>query len=312
MTVDPGNIATRDAGANLPPLVLNTALLGTAPMGRKLELAAASGFTGVEVWLHEVAPDMLTDADAAELEARFGITADRAPLDTAGLLSGARRLGLAFDGLLPAADAMTRWSHALDDALIKRFAGMLDVAVTLGCRYLVLPTVTTTGTLGDVAGSLGELAGIARERGVRLGLEPIGHSPVMSTVAQALTVLERSGAGSEEAGIVLDAFQFFRAGQSLTDLAPLAPGQIAAVQINDAIDLPREALFGNRHRDYPGHGIFDVAGFCAAVLALGHDGPFAVEIINPALMAQPPKVTSREAFRSSAGVLQGAAASVAA
>lgn len=294
------------APGGVPPLVLNTALLGPLPMETKYDLAVAQGFAGVEVWLHEVAPQLLGDDDADELERRFAIRLDGGPVDKEALAERGRRLGFVVDGLIPGPDVLLRWSDRLDDSLVARLTRTMEVCAMLGARYLVLPAIAATGSRRTIAASLAELAPIARGHGLRLGLEPIGQSPLMPTVADALAVLDLSRLDVDSAGIILDTFHFFRAGQTVGDLAPLCPERIAAVQINDALNLPLNTLLGSRHRDYPGRGIFDVTAFCAAVLECGWRGPFAVEVLNPELLAQPPADTCRDAFATGSKTLREA------
>ena len=83
--------------------------------------------------------------------------------------------------------------------------------------------------------------------------------------------------GHEGAGIILDAFHFFRGGNRLDILPHINPTSIVAVHLDNAMDLPLHELVGYRHRVYTGDGVFDVEGFCRALFHIGYRGPY-VEI----------------------------------
>ena len=86
-------------------------------------------------------------------------------------------------------------------------------------------------------------------------------------------------------------------------LGAIEPGQIVTVQINDAEDRPLEQLFGHEHRLHPGQGIFDVRGFCAALLAQGYDGPFVAEVMNETYWQQDSGTVCVEAYAACRTVL---------
>ncbi len=287
-------------------LCLNTITLRHAPtLAQRLRLAAEAGYQGVELWFHEVAPQELGAADRREAARRYGVDFERlsGPGDSAAAL--ARRHGLQIAGLCPPSSAAVRWTQSLAATrapLRRTFA----LAAELGAAYVVLP-VLQDAPLASLAAHLGELAALAGEHGVRAGLEPVGHVGTHNRIEHGLAILERSGAG-RHAGLVVDAFHFFRAGQELADLRGLDAAQIVAVHLNDALDLPREQLLGHRHRAYPGHGIWDVAGFCRALLASGFDGPFVTEILNEAYWRDDPREVCETAYRSSRDTLRAAAA----
>ena len=248
----------------VPPIFLNTATIKNASLAEKVSLARQCGFDGLEMWVQEIAPQLLSEADVAVGAARYMLDEVAADVDPVALSELLDRNELAIDGVIPGSDVLQRWSGELDAGLIDSLAATMRTCATLGVRYLVLPTIADEGSLERVALNLREIGALAREHGIRLGLEPIGQTRLVNGVKDALVVLETAGL-DDAAGIILDAFHFFRAGQDLSDLATLQSDRIVAVQINDAIEMPLESMFGNRHRDFPGEGIFDVTGFCEAV-----------------------------------------------
>lgn len=286
----------------LPGIFLNTITIKNAPLADKFALASRFGFSGLEMWAHEVAPQVLSEADVREGHDRYQVRAQAAREDPAVIRGQAERAGLVIDGVIPGADVLMRWSDRLDRPLLAALGATIRACAALGGRYVVMPTLGERGPLGLVAENLRDVGHLAREHGVHLGLEPMGHCRVVDGVGDALEVLDMAALG-DTAGIILDAFHFFRAGQDLTALSQLGADQIVCVQINDAVAMPVDSLFGHRHRDFPGHGMFDIAGFCDAVRARGYTGPFTVEILNPSIWSQPPEQVCERAFAASAGVL---------
>lgn len=287
---------------HLPPIVLNTGLIGREPFANKVRLARRLGFAGLEMFAHEVVPRALSRADCEAGAARFGF--DRAPpdIDADEVNMHLAENGMTIDGLIPGADLLQRWSIRLDDDLVASLEATMRATADLGVRYLVLPTIAEHSSLDQVADSLSEIAPLARRHGLLLGLEPIGQTPVVRTIKDALTVLDRADL-DHEVGIVLDSFHFFRAGQHLADLAPLTPERIVTVQVNDAVPQAVEKLMGNRHRTFPGEGQFDVTGFCATLFEKGYCGAFAVEILNPELSSIPAEKFCRHAIATTRDVL---------
>lgn len=290
-----------------PSLLFNTAAIHETSLTDKISLARRAGFDGLEVWAHEVVPQLLSRNDLQADRERFGFTAPAAYVEPASVTRALDEQRLTIDGLVPGTDVLRRWTGNLDDELIERINGTIAVCAELGIRYLVLPTVAEQGSHNQVAANLREIGAVARAHAVRLGLEPMGQSALIPGVKDALSVLDAAGLGDTGA-LVLDAFHFFRAGQPLTELASVAAEQIAVVQINDAVALPRQRLLGNRHRTFPGEGIFDVVGFCEALFKLGYHGRFSVEVLNPALCLQPADVVCRRAYRTALTVLSAAGA----
>lgn len=287
--------------AKLPPIHLNTLTIKDASLRDKFRLARDAGFAGLEVGIGDVAPHLLTEMDKIEGRERYLLESNEVETDNVATAIAAAP-GLIVDGVMPGTDVMMRWAHQLDDGLLQSLDETCRTCAELAGRYVVLPALTDDGTPSDIARNLREIGALARKYQVRLGLEPMGHARVVNTVSTALDVLDRAALGSG-AGIILDAFHFFRAGEGLQNLASLPSDRIVAVQINDAISLPRAELFGNRHRTFPGRGVFNVVGFCGAVLERGYKGPFTIEVMNPSIWSLSAQEICREAFECGAAVL---------
>jgi len=290
---------------SLPPIYLNTVLIKDLPLHTKIRLAAENGFDGIEMWVNDSAPQLLTLDDRQLALERYEWDCKSTYENPDSTVEALQDNKLVFDGIIPGMDILQRWSEGLDEELLESIGRTFKICALLGGRYVVLPILAEQGSLASIASNLSEIASLAAENNVQIGLEPIGHAQLFNSVKDALAVLEAADTGGT-AGIVLDSFHYFRAGQELSDLRLLAKEQIMTVQLNDALDMPVQALLGTKHRYYPGSGIFNVAGFCEAVLSLGYDGPFTVEIMNSQLWSKPAEEICRKAFDACVSVLSQA------
>lgn len=173
----------------------------------------------------------------------------------------------------------------------------IDEAAELGAACLVL----VAGGLPDnskklsaarehAAGAIGELVPYARQRNVRLALEPMhpmycADRGVLSTLRQALDVA--AAHPPDAVGVVVDTFhlwwdpeiggQIARAGRA---------DRIAGFQVSDFLQpLPADVLLG---RAMMGDGVIDFGPLCRAVTAAGYAGDVEVEIFNADVWAADP------------------------
>lgn len=170
----------------------------------------------------------------------------------------------------------------------------LDEAAALGTDTLVLVvgglpegSRDLPGARERVAEGLAALVPHARDRGVRLALEPMhplycADRGVLSTLGQALDLAERFSPA--EVGVVVDTFHVWW-DPELDALVERAGDRIASYQVGDWITpLPPDALLS---RGVPGDGHVDFAATTARVAATGYAGDVEVEIFNADLWAAP-------------------------
>jgi sugar phosphate isomerase/epimerase len=167
----------------------------------------------------------------------------------------------------------------------------IDEAATLEAACLVLVpgglpegSRDLKGARARVADAVAELAPHARERGVRLALEPLhpmycADRSVISTLRQALDL------APPEVGVVVDAFHVWW-DPDVGEQIARAGRRIASFQVCDfPRSLPADLLLG---RTMMGDGVIDFAPLVAAVDAAGYEGDIEVEIFNAALWAADP------------------------
>ncbi|MFG2757325.1 sugar phosphate isomerase/epimerase family protein [Streptomyces wuyuanensis] len=232
------------------------------------EACARLGVPGVGLWREPV--QMYGVAAAARLVRDAGLTVTT----------------LCRGGFLTAAEPAAR-RRALDD---NRAA--VDEAAVLGTDTLVLVSGglppgsrDLPGARERIAEGVGVLAPYARERGVRLAIEPLhpmfaADRCAVSTLGQALDIAERFPA--DEVGVVVDTYHVWWDDRAPADVARAgAGGRIHSFQLADWVTpLPAGVLNG---RGQLGDGAVDLRAWREQVDAAGYSGPFEVELFNEGL-----------------------------
>jgi sugar phosphate isomerase/epimerase len=130
-----------------------------------------------------------------------------------------------------------------------------------------------------IAAGFRRLCRRAAEHGLRVGLEFMPYS-ALRTLDHARAIVEASGA--DNAGLILDAWHWHRAGADLDALLALRDVPVVSVQIGDALadPLPDLRLEGRHHRLLPGQGAVDLPGFLSALEEAGIRAPLSVEVLS--------------------------------
>ncbi len=162
-----------------------------------------------------------------------------------------------------------------------------DEAAALGADSLVMVVGGCAGIdLDDarkmVADGVAALVPYARERGVRIGLEPLhpmyaADRSVLNTIGQALEMASYYTAN--EVGVILDTFHIWW-DPRVTELIAQAAGRIYGFHVSDWLNPLPDVLLG---RGLMGDGVIDNPGLRALVEQAGYSGPIEVEIFNQAL-----------------------------
>jgi sugar phosphate isomerase/epimerase len=230
------------------------------PAEELVRAAAATGFRGVGIdWFS------LRDAE------RRGVCSE-------SLAESAAALGLTWtdmSALGVGADA------ARDERAAASMARRCSV-LGIGVCGLVISVAPDDSVYDRIA----RFAGTFAAAGVRLALEFVPYTEVR-TLDAARAVCDR--VGRAQCGLLIDTLHLARSGGSAADIARLAPDEIAAVQIADAVaiapaDLPTES---RETRLLPGDGALDIAGFAAALSGCGWTGVVSTEVLSAELRARP-------------------------
>lgn len=139
------------------------------------------------------------------------------------------------------------------------------------------------------------VADIMGEYGLRLGLEFLGPKTLrdghkyefIHTIEQ---MLDLCGCLGTNCGLLLDAWHWYTAGGTLTQIKHLTNENVVYVHINDAPpDLALDQQVDNA-RALPGEtGVIDLTGFLQALEGIGYDGPVTPEPFSSKLNAMEDK-----------------------
>ena len=134
-----------------------------------------------------------------------------------------------------------------------------------------------------------------RARGARCRRERGWPSSSAATWACARSPMPWPSArtsGWDRAGVLIDTYQCAGRARRPADVAALAAGQVALVQVADAAG-PAPAGDGlvtesRHHRLLPGAGDLPIGAYVAAVVSTGYRGPLAAEVLSDAVRAADP------------------------
>ena len=228
---------------------------------------ARAGIPAIGLWRHKVAETGLH-------------TSARLVRD-----AGVRVSSLCRGGMFPGATAADRRDR-IDD---NRRA--IDEAAELGTDVLVLvcgpaPDRDIDAARMMVEEGVAELVPYARERGVRLGIEPLhpmfaAERSVIVTLGQANSLAERFPV--QQVGVVIDVYHVWWDPEVYSEIER-ASGRILGFHVNDWLVPPPDVLMGC---GMMGDGKIELRRLRAAVDAAGYNGPIEVEIFNQAIWDMP-------------------------
>jgi sugar phosphate isomerase/epimerase len=162
--------------------------------------------------------------------------------------------------------------------------------------------------LGGVAERFGSLCDRAGEHGLVVAFEFMPFRAI-ATAAEAWTLVERSG--RPNAGIVLDAWHWFRGTPDPAMLRAIPADRVTVVQLCDGAPEPVGSLIEDttEHRRLPGEGAFDLVGLLQVLDDVGVEAPLSVEILSNELRQLPVDTIARRAHDTAAAVIARAASS---
>jgi sugar phosphate isomerase/epimerase len=253
--------------AEIRRLSLNQATTEHWSAQQAIEGCVRHGIPSIALWRHKI--------KEAGLKACVQMTRD-ARLHVSSVCRG---------GMWPAATAEERRERMEEN---RRAA---DECAELGGDSLVLVVgacreVPIADARKMVEEGLAALAPYARERGVRLGLEPLhpmyaGERSVLNTIDQALALASGYDAGA--VGVILDTFHIWWDPYVYEQIAR-ARGRIYGFHVCDwLVPLP-DMLMG---RGMMGDGVAHNRGLREAIDGAGYGGPIEVEIFNQAIWDTP-------------------------
>jgi len=196
--------------------------------------------------------------------------------------AGLRISSLCRGGFFPAASETGRLERIDENRRV------IDEAAELDARCVVLvcgPAVDRDldGARRMIADGIAAVVPYARERGVKLGIEPLhpmfaADRSVIARLDEAIELAERL-----DVGVVVDVFHLWWDWRMYADLRR-ASGRIVGFHVSDwAVPLP--GIFTGR--SMMGDGVIELRRIRTAVDETGYDGPIEVEIMNESIWARP-------------------------
>ncbi len=253
--------------ADLQRLSLNQATVQNWSVQQACEGCARHGIPGIALWRHKIAE--------AGLDASVRAVRD-AGLHVSSVCRG---------GMFVAASAEVRAERIEDNRRA------VDEAAKLEADSLVMvvgasPDVPIADARAMVADGLAALLPYARERNVRIGLEPLhpmyaGDRSVLNTIDQAIAMA--APYGTDEVGLILDTYHFWWDPYAFDQIARSA-GRIFGFHVCDWLVPTPDMLLG---RGIMGDGVIDNHAFRVSVEAAGYDGLIEVEVFNQQLWNAP-------------------------
>jgi sugar phosphate isomerase/epimerase len=260
--------------ADITRLSLNQITLNNQTLKECVEACIRHGLRWIGPWRHRVREIGLTEAATLLRD------------------SGLHVSTLCRGGFFPASTAEERQAR-IDD---NRRA--IDEAAALSADCLVLvcgpaPDRDIAAGRAMVAEGIAAIVSHARQRGVRLGIEPLhpmfaADRSVIVTLAEALDLALQFDAA--EVGIVVDTFHIWW-DPRLQEEMQRASGRIAAYHVSDWSAVSGDIA---KCRGMMGDGVIELRRIRKAVEDSGYSGPIEVEIMNEAIWNRPPSSVMEE------------------
>ena len=261
----------RDAGGKPFRISLNTSTIRTYqfPVEQQIELCAAAGFDGIELWISDI----------------------QKYLDRGGNPAGlARKLK---DNRLILENVIGFAPWASDDET-QRNAGQLqmqremELTAQLGGKYIAAPLMgirrIERERLDEYAQRYRHILETGRQTGVIPLLEVWG-SGALYHLADAVHIA--LGTAHPDANLLLDFYHLYRGGNPLDSLQLLNVARLPLFHINDYPAVPPREQLNDSHRVYPGDGICPFPTILPFLFQSGFCGAFSVELFNESYCRQP-------------------------
>lgn len=245
-----------------------------ASQTRAIELAAKHGFESVEAQSSYLAG--LSDGELEALNA--DLKKKKLVWGTSGLSVDFRKDGDTFKKGLK---ELPKLAEGLQRAGVKRVNTWL-----MPCH----DELTYLENFKQHSKRLREVCQVLDDHDLRFGMEYVGTAtllasrkyPFIHTMAETRELVDAIGTGN--AGIVLDSWHWWQAGDSIADIESLNNEDIILVDLNDAPAGVEKNQQLDGRRELPlASGTIDAKGFLNALVKIGYDGPVRAEPFNQPL-----------------------------
>ena len=156
------------------------------------------------------------------------------------------------------------------------------------------PRLTYIQNFRQHASRLRRVAGVFANENIRFGLEYVAPKtlwassryPFIHTMAEMKDLLAEMN--SANAGVVLDSWHWWHAGNTAADILALQGRDVIAVDLNDApAGVPKDQMPDNRRELPCATGLIDLGAFLSALNEIEYDGPVRAEPFNQTVNHMP-------------------------
>ena len=252
------------------------------PWRDRCEQAARTGFAGIGLW-HADVEHQLESRSLEEMKQIF---------DEAGLTY----LELEF-----ISDFFLDHSEQARQLSDRRRKLLFETAATFGAHHIKTGNIPGTACeLGRLTEAYAELCqDAARHTSARIVYEFMPPDVNVNTLDTALKLVQ--GAAQPNGGLAIDTWHMAKLGIAPDELRRIPLEHLAWFELSDGQlenmpDMVDETI---NHRQLPGEGEFDIAGYVEACRHHGYAGPWGVEVLSAELRKLPIEEEFRRPYETS-------------
>ena len=246
---------------------LNTSTIKPQSLLRKIELAAAAGYDGIELWINDIYDHIGRGGEVGEGEKALGDN---------GLI-------------VPSVIAIRQWGdmdgweyQLVKDEARRRFA----LGARLGAPYIVATPPMELERQDHLPERYRDLLEIGREEGIKPTFEYISFFKSVYNLADAWRIVQETD--DADSSIILDAFHNWNSNSSLDDLRVIPVEKISHYHIDDAHPDKPATTQKDPDRVMLGKGQVDLAAEIAVLREKGYDSTMSLELFSAELWEQDP------------------------
>ena len=206
-----------------------------------------------------------------------------------------------------------------DDAAFRTGLAKLEdaapFAAAIGCPRMMTYIMPSSDTPKDELRRIykqrfTECANILARSHCRLGLEFLGplHLRRMfkyEFIWKMPDMLEFAKECGSNVGLTLDAWHWYHAGGTVSDILAAGAERIVVVHFDDSPELPPDQIRDNE-RLLPGKGVIDLVAFLHALDKIGYRDSLSIEVFSKQLKQMPPEESARLCLEAGRAVFRKA------